>query len=137
MKSILEELRKIDAYVFFQARIPTASSASLSVPSTDEDDAGAAASCQQTGRCKEKEELIIRKREGGKFLGPGGSSVPEGQALLSGLLDTAFEMAQDIKAREAGEDVAPALKPIYERLSQMKTELDQLREYPRLCTFAR
>jgi hypothetical protein len=35
-------------------------------------------------------------------------------------------MAQDIKAREAGEDVAPSLKPIYERLSQMKMELEQL-----------
>lgn len=37
-------------------------------------------------------------------------------------------MAQDIKAREAEDEVAPALKPIYERLSQMRTELDQLCE---------
>lgn len=63
----------------------------------------------------------------GKFLGPGGSSVPEGQALLSGLLESCFEVAQDIKAREAEEDMSPSLKPIYERLSEMKKELDRLR----------
>jgi hypothetical protein len=72
--------------------------------------------------------LIARKRVDGKFLGPGGSSVPEGQALLSGLLDTAFEVAQDIKAREAEEDISPSLKPIYDRLYEMKTQLDQLCE---------
>ena len=77
----------------------------------------------------ERPRLIDSKRVDGKFLGPGGSSVPEGQALLSGLLDTAFEMAQDIKAREQEDDVTPALKPIYERLSTMKAELDQLCEY--------
>lgn len=64
----------------------------------------------------------------GKFLGPGGSSVPEGQALLSGLLESCFDIAQDIKAREAEEDMSPSLKPIYERLSEMKKELDRLRE---------
>jgi hypothetical protein len=62
----------------------------------------------------------------GKFLGPGGSYVPEGQALLSGLLDQAFEIVQDVKAREAEEDVTPQLKPIYDRLSEMKTQLEQL-----------
>ncbi|WWC85685.1 uncharacterized protein L201_000551 [Kwoniella dendrophila CBS 6074] len=74
------------------------------------------------------EELrkIDSKRVDGKFLGPGGSFVPEGQALLSGLLESSFEITQDIKAREAEEDVTPNLKPIYERLSEMKTQLDQL-----------
>lgn len=66
------------------------------------------------------------KRVDGKFLGPGGSSVPEGQALLSGLLETCFEITQDIKAREAEEEVGPSLKPIYDRLSQMKNQLDQM-----------
>lgn len=55
--------------------------------------------------------------------------MPEGQALLSGLLESCFEVAQDIKAREAEEDMSPSLKPIYERLSEMKKELD------RLCAF--
>lgn len=71
---------------------------------------------------------IFSKRVDGKFLGPGGSSVPEGQALLSGLLDTGFEMAQDIKAREAEDEIAVGLRPIYDRLSEMKAQLDQLCE---------
>ncbi|ODO09098.1 hypothetical protein I350_02698 [Cryptococcus amylolentus CBS 6273] len=74
------------------------------------------------------EELrkIDGKRVDGKFLGPGGSSVPEGQALLSGLLETCFEITQDIKARDAEEDVSPVLKPIYDRLLEMKNALDQM-----------
>nr|XP_018266501.1 uncharacterized protein I303_00476 [Kwoniella dejecticola CBS 10117]OBR88659.1 hypothetical protein I303_00476 [Kwoniella dejecticola CBS 10117] len=74
------------------------------------------------------EELrkIDSKRVDGKFLGPGGSFVPEGQALLSGLLESCFEITQDIKAREAEDEVTPSLKPIYERLSEMKANLDQL-----------
>lgn len=76
------------------------------------------------------EELrkVDSKRVDGKFLGPGGSSVPEGQALLSGLLETCFEITQDIKAREAEEEVGPTLKPIYDRLSEMKNQLDQMSE---------
>ncbi|WRT63533.1 uncharacterized protein IL334_000438 [Kwoniella shivajii] len=69
---------------------------------------------------------IDSKRVDGKFLGPGGSFVPEGQALLSGLLESCFDITQDIKAREAEEEVTPTLKPIYDRLSEMKTQLDQL-----------
>ncbi|KAL1409654.1 hypothetical protein Q8F55_003650 [Vanrija albida] len=74
------------------------------------------------------EELrkIDSKRVDGQFLGPGGSSVPEGQALLSGLLDSCFEIVQDVKAREAEVDVTPPLKPIWERLTQIKQQLEQL-----------
>ncbi|WVQ85227.1 hypothetical protein IAT38_007392 [Cryptococcus sp. DSM 104549] len=74
------------------------------------------------------EELrkIDSKRVDGKFLGPGGSSVPEGQALLSGLLESCFEMTQDIKAREAEDEVGPSLKPVYERLAEMKNALDHM-----------
>ncbi|ORX34989.1 hypothetical protein BD324DRAFT_110486 [Kockovaella imperatae] len=74
------------------------------------------------------EELrrIDSKRVDGKFLGPGGSSVPEGQALLTGILDQCFEMAHDLKAREAEEDVSPTLKPIYDRLSEIKAQLERL-----------
>lgn len=64
----------------------------------------------------------------GKFLGPGGSSVPEGQALLGGLIDSCFEIVQDIKAREAQDEVSPPLRPIYERLSQLVQQLEQLSE---------
>jgi hypothetical protein len=74
------------------------------------------------------EELrkIDSKRVDGKFLGPGGSSVPEGQALLGGLIDSCFEIVQDIKAREAQDEVSPPLRPIYERLSQLVQQLEQL-----------
>lgn len=37
-------------------------------------------------------------------------------------------MAQDIKAREAEDEIAVGLRPIYDRLSEMKAQLDQLRE---------
>jgi hypothetical protein len=73
--------------------------------------------------------FATRKRVDGKFLGPGGSSVPEGQALLSGLLDACFDIVQDIKAREAEEDVSPPLKPIWERLTSMKQQLEQLSKF--------
>jgi len=35
-------------------------------------------------------------------------------------------MAQEIKAREAEDDVSPTLKPIYDRLREMKQQLEQL-----------
>lgn len=72
---------------------------------------------------------VRRKRVDGKFLGPGGSSVPEGQALLSGLIDSCFDIVQDIKAREHEDNVSPPLKPIWERLTTMKQQLEQLSEY--------
>lgn len=99
LKRIVEELRKIDSCV----------------------PKGATATCTTDTAC--------RKRVDGKFLGPGGVSVPEGQALLSGLLDECFEVVQDIKAREAEEDVSPPLKPIWERLTAMKQQLEQLSKW--------
>ncbi|KAK4684108.1 hypothetical protein P7C73_g6096, partial [Tremellales sp. Uapishka_1] len=74
------------------------------------------------------EELrkIDSKRVDGKFLGPGASSVPTGQAILTGILESCFEITQDIKAREAEEDVSPPLKPIWERLTEMKAQLERL-----------
>lgn len=41
-------------------------------------------------------------------------------------------MAQDIKGRDAEEDVPPSIKPIYDRLSDMKSQLDQLCEFGRI-----
>ena len=72
------------------------------------------------------EELrkIDSKRQDGKFLGPGGSSVPPGQAILVGLLEECFEIIQDINARR--DDVAIPLKPIFDRLSEIRTQLERL-----------
>jgi hypothetical protein len=69
------------------------------------------------------------KRVDGKFLGPGGSSVPTGQAILVGLMEANFEICQDIKAREAEGDISMPLKPIFERLQEMKGQLDRLCEW--------
>lgn len=76
------------------------------------------------------EELrkIDSSRVDGKFLGPGGSSVPTGQAILVGLLEECFEICQDIRARDGEENVSPPLKPVYERLSEIKAKLERLRE---------
>lgn len=76
------------------------------------------------------EELrrIDTSRVDGKFLGPGGSSVPTGQAILVGLLEQCFEICQDIRAREGEEKVATPLRPIWERLTEMRAQLERLRE---------
>lgn len=73
-----------------------------------------------------QEELrkIDSKRIDGKFLGPGGSSVPEGQAILTGLLEENFEICQEIGARK--EDVSPTLKPIFDRLCDLRAALERL-----------
>ncbi|GJJ11264.1 hypothetical protein Clacol_005496 [Clathrus columnatus] len=75
-----------------------------------------------------QEELrkIEAKRVDGKFLGPGGSSVPTSQALLSSLLEECFEISQEIRAREVSKHVATSLKPIYDRLSEIRAELENL-----------
>lgn len=74
------------------------------------------------------EELrkIDSSRVDGKFLGPGGSSVPTGQAILVGLLEECFDICQDIRARDGEESVAPPLKPVFERLSGIKAKLERL-----------
>ncbi|KAG8745649.1 hypothetical protein FRC10_007346 [Ceratobasidium sp. 414] len=66
---------------------------------------------------------IENKRENGKFLGPNGA-VPASQALCSGLLEECFEVAQEIRARE--DDVSSSLKPIHDRLWDMRAQLEQL-----------
>ncbi|TIB05767.1 hypothetical protein E3P92_02587 [Wallemia ichthyophaga] len=72
------------------------------------------------------EELrkIDSKRQDGKFLGPGGSSVPPGQAILVGLLEECFEIVQDVNARR--DDVAIPLKPIFDRLTEIRMQLERL-----------
>ena len=54
--------------------------------------------------------------------------MPEkGQALLAGLLQDNFDICEDIKVRE-GEDVVAKgpLKAIYERLSEIRAQLERL-----------
>lgn len=66
--------------------------------------------------------------EGGTAAAPAGPIVPEkGQALLAGLLQDNFDICEDIKVRE-GEDVVAKgpLKAIYERLSEIRAQLERL-----------
>lgn len=81
---------------------------------------------------------IDDKRVSGKFvirLGPGATEddpdeefAPEkGQELLAGLLEDNFEICQEIQAREGAEDVARGpLQPIYDRLSELRAQLERL-----------
>ena len=67
---------------------------------------------------------IDSKRVDGKFLGPGGSSVPAGQAILVGILEDCFEIVHDINVRN--DEVPMTLQPIYDRLSEIKSQLEHL-----------
>jgi len=73
------------------------------------------------------EELrkIDSKRVDGKFMGPGGT-VPASQALCTSLLEECFEIAQEIRAQDDSKHVASSLKPIYDRLSEIRSELESL-----------
>lgn len=62
----------------------------------------------------------------GKFLGPGGASVPASQALCSSLLEECYEIAHETKARGDSINVSESLKPIYDRLQSIRTELERL-----------
>ncbi|KAF8498738.1 hypothetical protein F5888DRAFT_1691501 [Russula emetica] len=74
-----------------------------------------------------QEELrkIDSKRVDGKFLGPGGS-IPASQASCSSLLEECFDIIQEIRAQEESKHVAPPLKPIYDRLTGIRAELEGL-----------
>ncbi|KAK4046834.1 hypothetical protein OIV83_005831 [Microbotryomycetes sp. JL201] len=68
---------------------------------------------------------------GNKFVVEGSDGEPyapeKGQELLAGLLEDNFEICQDIQAREAAEDVARGpLQPIYDRLSELRAQLERL-----------
>ncbi|WFD32570.1 hypothetical protein MSPP1_003618 [Malassezia sp. CBS 17886] len=67
---------------------------------------------------------IDARRVDSKFLGPGGSSVPEGQEILAGLLESCFELSNEILVRNS--TVSPTLQPIYERLLETKQQLEHL-----------
>lgn len=66
-----------------------------------------------------------RTRVDGKFLGPGGI-VPASQAICSSLLEECFDIALEIKAQEDSKHVSSSLKPIYDRLRDIRAELESL-----------
>jgi len=68
---------------------------------------------------------MYSKRVDGKFLGPSGV-VPASQSICSSLLEECFEISQEIKAQEESKRVATSLKPIYDRLNQLRAELENL-----------
>jgi Protein of unknown function (DUF2408) len=61
----------------------------------------------------------------GKFLGPGGT-FPSSQTICSSLLEECFDIAQEIKAQDESKNVSTFLKPIYDRLSDIRKELESL-----------
>lgn len=58
-------------------------------------------------------------------MGPGGV-VPTSQAICSSLLEECFDIAQEIKAHEDSKNVAESMKPIYDRLTTIRSELESL-----------
>ncbi|KAI0272625.1 hypothetical protein BC834DRAFT_857586 [Gloeopeniophorella convolvens] len=68
---------------------------------------------------------IDSKRVDGKFLGPGGN-IPASQAICSSLLEECFDVIQEIRAQEESKNVAPPLKPIHDRLTELRAELEGL-----------
>ncbi|KAF8260682.1 hypothetical protein EI94DRAFT_1780424 [Lactarius quietus] len=74
-----------------------------------------------------QEELrkIDSKRVDGKFLDPGGN-IPASQAICSSLLEECFDIVQEIRAQEESKNVAPPLKPIHDRLTEIRAELEGL-----------
>ncbi|KAG1726319.1 hypothetical protein EDB19DRAFT_1753051 [Suillus lakei] len=73
------------------------------------------------------EELrkIDSKRVDGKFLGPGGI-MPTSQALCTSLIEECFDILQQIKAQDESKNVASSLKPIHDRLNELRAELENL-----------
>ena len=63
------------------------------------------------------------KRVDGKFLGPNGT-VPASQAACSSLLEECFDVTQDIKAQDESKRVADSLKPIFDRLTEIRKQLE-------------
>lgn len=69
--------------------------------------------------------VAYSKRVDGKFLGPNGT-VPASQAVCSSLLEDCFDIAQEIKAQDESKRVADSLKPIFDRLTDIRKELESL-----------
>lgn len=52
--------------------------------------------------------------------------VPASQAVCSSLLEECFDIVQEIRAQDESKNVASYLRPIYDRLSEIRKELEQL-----------
>lgn len=63
------------------------------------------------------------KRVDGKFLGPNGT-VPASQAVCSSLFEECFDIAQEVKAQDESKNVGDSLKPIFDRLTEIRRELE-------------
>jgi hypothetical protein len=66
---------------------------------------------------------IDGQRVNGQFLTSTGDA-PQGQEIMKGLLEECFTFAQDLKA--SGANVSPSLRPIYDRLADLKSQLERL-----------
>ena len=69
--------------------------------------------------------LPYSKRVDGKFLGPNGT-IPASQAVCSSLLEECFDISQEIKAQDESRRVTDSLKPIFDRLTDIRRELEGL-----------
>ena len=58
-------------------------------------------------------------------MGPGGN-FPPSQAICSSLLEECFEIVQEIRALDESRNVSTSLKPIYDRLTEIRRELESL-----------
>lgn len=66
---------------------------------------------------------IDAERVNGQFLSPTGD-VPQGQEIIVGLLEECFTFSEDLKAK--GANISPSLRPILDRLIELKQQLERL-----------
>lgn len=52
--------------------------------------------------------------------------MPASQALCTSLIEECFDILQQIKAQDESKNVASSLKPIHDRLNQLRAELENL-----------
>ena len=71
----------------------------------------------------EELKTIDAQRVNGQFISKTGD-LPEGQEIVTGLLDECFTFAQDLKAK--GANVCPSLRPIYDRLADLRSQLERI-----------
>jgi len=68
-------------------------------------------------------KAIDSQRVNGQFLSATGD-LPQGQEIVGGLLEECFTFAHDLKA--SGANVSPSLRPIFDRLAELKSQLERL-----------
>jgi hypothetical protein len=52
--------------------------------------------------------------------------MPASQALCTSLIEECFDILQQIKAQDESKNVASSLKPIHDRLNELRAELENL-----------